>query len=711
MPSFSLPNFLALLPAPAAKHPLQQPYAAEHGVVEPAKRQNFVAPTLQELFPIEAGRTSVVLLSAPGAVGKTMLAERIAFERNSPLWRLGVVPVGSAFTTGTIAETFGHPLFSTITTELALGQRVLVFDSLDEARLASGRKNFDGFLDSVAGLFRASRPLPSLVLLGRTESVDYAATTLDKRGVPVAWYQIEYFDDPSAKEFVEKYLANLPHARIRATDKIRQSSNFGDARNAILGHLGDCAPTDPRAVVGYAPVLIVVSEYLNEGNPHGLLQKVAGWKKHDPAKLLAQIARELLEREQRDKAIERLPKVLGSSAGFIDWSKLYAPEEQCLRLLARECQYDLRDRPPAELPNPLRNDYEKALEPWIEDHPFRGQQVFREYTYTWLLGRGDVEAGLRDAIRRWLTTPDVKYLPSPLLSEFLLAMNGDESPSLAKLKADDFGLLYESVLSGCARGEAVRLSLASLDSTETIAGEITWFDEKPAEVGEVKPKRRLELLLEEPQPGVWFWQRLSAAHIQIGGRVRLGAHGGDLVLGPDVDVECETIVCDAETVRVVANTKENGVILAAQSYGGDNVPQLLGPHDDRKYLQVSWDRVRHPWVPYRAVSDKGPITATPRMREASQKLRRILVWFQASGYDDLARSARLIENPAVAGRGEARDLLDYCIKTKLIRKSGGWYLLIRDQLNALGINWHDVKSRNLSSAIAAFLDGFLKLQR
>ena len=143
-------EFLEILAPRAALHGLQQPYAREHGVCEPEDKRQFVAPALSEVTPVEKGRTSVVLVSAPGAVGKTMLAERIAVEKHSPMWNLGAVQVGNDFAAGTVAAAFGDDLFSTVTTELREGRRVIVFDALDEARLRAGEANFEGFLDGIS---------------------------------------------------------------------------------------------------------------------------------------------------------------------------------------------------------------------------------------------------------------------------------------------------------------------------------------------------------------------------------------------------------------------------------------------------------------------------------------------------------------------------------------------------------------------------------
>jgi hypothetical protein len=446
-------------------------------------------------------------------------------------------------------------------------------------------------------------------------------------------------------------------------------------------------------------VLAVPLKHLNEGNPHALSQAVASWTQQEPARLLAQVAHELLKREQTQKTVENLSTLFKGTA--VQWENIYAPDEQCLRLLALECRHNLAERPPSDLPSHLRNAYEQAIRPWIEDHPFRGQQVFREYTYAWLLRREHPESDLRQSVRNWLTSTQSGYLPSRLLAEFLLAM-GDG----ARIEAADLGFYYESVVAGCAKDETVRLSLASGDEVGAIAGELAWFNGGNGDAAK-KPNRKLELSLQRPSMGVWFWRQLARADIQIHSGVVVGSSGADFVLGPDVDIESDKFACAARGLRVVADREERTVVATASQYDGSNNPDLVGPHADRKFFGVDWEPMLHPWAPYRVERER-ETSFTPEMRDAFQKLRRILVRFRAERYESIARSADLIENPMVAGKGPARAMLEYCVTKNLIRKAQGMYELDRKAMDSLGINWHEIRMGNGSQSIASFLASFVE---
>jgi hypothetical protein len=96
--------------------------------------------------------------------------------------------------------------------------------------------------------------------------------------------------------------------------------------------------------------------------------------------------------------------------------------------------------------------------------------------------------------------------------------------------------------------------------------------------------------------------------------------------------------------------------------------------------------------------------------DAFLKLRRLLTRFRAEGYSEIARHRDLIENPAVAGSGPMRELLDFCMKQRLIRSDRPWYVLDRDKMNEFGINWADIRKSYPSQSIAQFLEEFLKVR-
>lgn len=678
-------------------------------VEAPEHRDFFVAPTLTKLWQSDT-KASVVIVSARGAVGKTTFAGELASKTGAHLWPLGKFQVGHQFLEGALANAYGDEAYSQVARELREGRRLVVLDGLDEARVHAGLRNFDAFLDSLIQRFRESGEQPSVLILGRPLSANYTAGRLLDGDVNFEWYEIDYFNRDSAEQFVENYLEGgryKPHRQHRP--------DFEDARNALFDWLDKGVPegVDTNSLTGYAPVLLFVAGLLDVGNPYAQVRELQREVDHAlPAAPLAKIALGLLKRDTA--------KVVGEMSNadlkkaYQD-AKVWMPEEQCVRFLARKASYQLESRPPKGLPDRLRSEYEENVERWLGDHPFNDHPLFEDYVYAWLFAGGVVEPGLAEAVRSYLKSDRANYRPTPLLLWFVGHASGADLKEQVSIDAADFGFVYESVLAdvestgltgpGRLKAAYPKLTLSSQDAGRPMMGEIRF----PALIGtdEKMGGRKVRLDLRDTGAPLWFWRNLLAADIAVVGAVRIGAGAGDFVLGPDVDVDCESFACDAATLRITTPNEHEGAVLLAKQYLGDAVPQISGDQNGTPYLRVQWQPLRYPWNGFELRDTRDP-RITAATREAFLKLRRLLMLFQARGYGDLARSVDLIENPAFAGSGLARRLLNYCVANGLIRKVGAFYELSRRELDDRGISWEDLHGRRISSSIALLLDDFLE---
>jgi len=502
-------QFLDQLPkAPRLRIALSPSEFARHGIEDPHPFPAFVPPKLRQ--SAEALHSpSILLISAPGAVGKTTLAREIARHCGSPLWHLGQVNVGHEFLTGAIARAFGDVEYSRVKCELAEGQRALVLDGLDEARLRAGEHNFEAFLERLADDFRSAPERPALILLGRTDAIGETAEWLELFSVPVARYEIEYFDSDSAASFIGAYLDQ--HSETRPHREAPEQ--FAQARDAILDRLKMAVPegVDPRSLAGYAPVLALVSELLDVGNPWAELQAVRRdserWRLET---LVGDIARGLLDREHK-KTVEKLEDDFATQAvaAAFRWTTAYQRDEQCLRLLANSVAYSLEAPPPAALPRELREPYERHLKKWVGEHPFTAQPLFLEYAYAWLFTSGLVEPQLSAAVRARLAAAGGStraYRPTPLLARFVAdSAAGATGRPQFRLQAEDFGFVYESAVAGLPLQERHSLTLVSSTDDGEILGEFTSGD-MAAGVG-----RHVPVHLLDAGEGLWLWRRLSGS--------------------------------------------------------------------------------------------------------------------------------------------------------------------------------------------------------
>jgi hypothetical protein len=194
----------------------------------------FVEPDLEVEEAIQAGRTSVVLLAAPGAVGKSTLASELALRTGAPLWDLSQLQVGSKTFSGTILDAYDFEATGVLK-RFQTGEYLFVLDALDEAQVRAGSQNFDAFLADLAVALKEPRDKPTLVLLARTDTADWVHLMLSDGGVPISRYQIDYFDEPRADSFIGKRLDERRNRDGHQAIHRQQAKPYRDARGALFG--------------------------------------------------------------------------------------------------------------------------------------------------------------------------------------------------------------------------------------------------------------------------------------------------------------------------------------------------------------------------------------------------------------------------------------------------------------------------------------------
>lgn len=386
----------------------------------------FVAPTLRvEREPPEGKTPSVILISAPAAVGKSTVAEALGYLTQAPLWNLAKFNLGHGTFSGIPRRFYGGEQFNEVEKRLRAGNFLFILDALDEAR-AKKPDFFESFLEELCEEAQSTRPKTSLVLLGRTEASTWASIYLEDSGVPFAQYSINFFDRPQAEEFVDNFLDLVAEKEEKEPfhrDR-HQRSNFVETRDLLFSRvykvLEVASTAEPwqEAVVleflGYAPVLEVLAKFLWHPNYHKFKNQISELGAHlyatDPSrawKFLRQIVTDLLEREH-DKTVKPLKERLVTEAnavGWDDWDSLYRHDEQCERVLSHVLK--LRPSLPSEnLPVKIQQAYSETLKSCIGDHAFLKDEceftnvVFRDYLFVWALRMGPV--AIKERVESWL---------------------------------------------------------------------------------------------------------------------------------------------------------------------------------------------------------------------------------------------------------------------------------------------------------------------
>lgn len=587
---------------------------------------NFVEPYLREERPIEVGKTSVVLISAPGAVGKSTLATEIAQRTGAPLWDLSRLQVGSRTFAGTIMESYDFQATG-VQKRVRAGEFLFVLDALDEAEVRAGSENFKAFLDDLVAAHTEPRSAPTLVILARVDTADWIHLVFEDRQVPFARFEIEFFDRPAAEEFIGKRLDEL-RKKDRGTAVHRQQPQpFKDAQTRLfevvfelfsVNTVDAWDDTRVRSFLGYAPVLEALTGYLDVRNYRAFIQELeeGAGAASDPWEFLGDVVRRLLVRE-KGKVQNAVVGSIGAAAarrGWSDWESLYLPEEQCARVLARSLSVPVSIS--LGLAPALSTLYEDALSTILPQHPFLAGRsfanvVFREYIYAWGLTRAD-ETTAR-SLRKTMHSVEHPFLPSQLFSHFTIQIAGPEG---AIIEGQDFGAFYESCLS---RGQDAALSVLAANGGITATIIIKESENEGENEG-------LELSVEvfDSGDGLNFWRRLGNADLSVESSIRLGLANQRFVLGPDVDLECRQLVVVSQEIDVDAR---GAVHLRSENYSEQMPPiKLRVRNQEIGDLAVDWPEIAYPWAPYRR--DLSSLGAGLSATVEGETLRKFLMMFR-----------------------------------------------------------------------------------
>ncbi len=368
MTSIKVDDLLARLPFGREMVLKKKPHPA---VTQPPKEPSFLRPPLLIVEEPAGGTSPFIIVSAPGAVGKTALARHIAGEKNYFLWDLAGLKLGDNSFVGTIVQCFGAESLASILESLGDGSAGFVFDAFDEAEILSDWQRVENFLDELIEYSRDS-PTPCFVLLARSETAALVWFYLQDKGISCPLLEIDYFLEPESKEFIGLQVGRLARERRlpELADRYMQHRGpFNDAIDAIFGSIYDAfsigsevAWTNPvvRSFLGYAPVLQAiatnVSSYTNYLDVRKAVQDRV-FTGNGPS-IASSIMQDLLRREQAKVVSALKGKGLSGAEGWEAWDEVYSPEEQLERILLRVLKSDKSTE--------LQSD--RAVPPWLADH-------------------------------------------------------------------------------------------------------------------------------------------------------------------------------------------------------------------------------------------------------------------------------------------------------------------------------------------------------
>lgn len=354
--------------------------------------EGFIAPNLtisEEATDPE--NCQVIIISAPGAVGKSTLASAMSAQKNALMWDLASArEVAAGSLNGLLYETFEDDYMNEFIEYISEGMQFLIIDALDEGRIKVNENAFRRLLEDISERAKDSKGT-CFVLLGRTRISEESWLVLDEKGVSVSLLAIEPFDRNQANEYINnRFESETP------------SETFNECRDLIFERLafsvsGDLSGDAHREFLHYPPVLDVVARLLEgESNLFRLVNRLrnenadANQNTRGSIALLQDVIEHILLREKDEKVVPAVKTRLEDIArqmGWSDWNGLYTVEEQSHRLLGSVLNVPVTTSPPG-MPGRLHSLYEDAIATSISEHPFLqgvdrfANLVFKSYLYS-----------------------------------------------------------------------------------------------------------------------------------------------------------------------------------------------------------------------------------------------------------------------------------------------------------------------------------------
>ena len=693
------------------------PRGVGYGTVLP----EFTPPDLA-LAEGDLDNSQVLIIAAPGAVGKSTLATALSSQRGALLWDLAEAEeVGYGSLDAMLERTMQPGLKIDFLEWMSEGIQFMIIDALDEGRIKVNENSFLRLLENVGRLAEGAKGV-CFVLLGRTQIAESVWLSLTDLDINASMLTIEPFTREQANEYIEKRATrDLTDPFIECRDLIFQQLE------ASMKYGPDSGATDE--FLHYPPVLDVIGVLLNrEGNLMVLKNFLEGHTSETSVKLLRDVIEHILKREQRQKV---LPAFLGNLTAadrktllpIVD--SLYSGDEQSQRLLASVLDVSI-DCTPHVLPLKLEAAYNRAVELALTDHPFlRGvnrfaSPVFESYMHARAL-RGELGDSLANRVADVLL--GASTLPRNLLAEFYLETDLEEGMGQQHVKPEHVGLLYDSLLSSESSRRRVRLSIDGSEPRQSHGSDTGHADgefelssiEREDDIGYEPQSIPFSLNLDNDS-AISFRRYIRDVHLTVPCTVELGSNIAEFRIGPSVYIHTTRIRIESEALvieRVPPKYNEHADTSVSLEALAFESPMLSGsPTVYAQEFFVSWPGDEtFPWRMYKRAQVVNEFDDEISHR-AYLRFRRIATAFQSRGKGTLARARVKIEHPRIMQSELEKRLVEKLLADGILYFGDGgrryfWEPHRADEF--LGVSWIDLRKGECPPKLRNYLSTFIQL--
>jgi hypothetical protein len=651
--------------------------------------------------------SSVLLVRAPGAMGKTAAARAMASRLRCPLVDLSKLRVGSNGLTGLLTHVLGWQQAPAFIQALQAGEASLVLDSTDEAQLAAGQDNFLAFLQDISGLMKGAKAKSQLLVFGRPDATTTTYLGLAEFGLEPGVAEIAPLSHAQSSELIDRVL----DAKVTSTGsydvhrvhpepfgRLRDRSFVGIARALQPGVDESNYWTRTEPFLGYPPVLMALAERLAVDNPQAeaaLASRTEGAGRRRQGELLRQVVEDILDRES-GKVRLAVAEALHFSPGDPRCGVIYSRDEQCLRLVERVSGSPLAIQAPASLQPLERSTYEDLVAHFTADHPFLrddsfANAVFADYVRAFLATAPLSEAhGLsRDSLLA--AVPQA----GPFFAHFVHDLAGAGTEEGATVAED----LVDDLISSYAGGAAGARSTFTQSEEKAV---LTLYGTGDGEESGSIAYETLVFTVTDLSGVLTLTGPLVRCLVVTDRGLVVSGTNGNLAIGPDVALFAPDLEFAADTITVTGGTDQGhfrGVTLVISAHVTHEARLRVTAHPESA-LQVSWIKPWHQWKPYsfdlaERFADADPVTSS----QVFLGLRRMLVSFGSATGNDPLVFAEKFDRFAIGGNAIFQATADALLDLGIIVRQGAVYRLRLQTLSEFGVVWAKLHGGDVASTL------------
>lgn len=652
-------------------------------------KTNMEASTLNPKF---------ILFSAPGAAGKSSLAKYLSHRFNALYWNLAKLKLGTNSFAGSILNAVGPPAYSQFISDLNKAKTLLIVDAFDEAEIISGRKMVSSFIADMSNNLQG-HIAPSIFLLARTETAQYIASFCAENKIPLIHYEISFFLEDQAKEFIEKSI--VPKGGNATVADIECINSYYDVVKKNI------TPAERQSFLGYAPVLEAIAEHIKTGKNRAKMISIL-LNQTNCVSIIMKIMEDLLVREQTEKVTTAFrEKCAEAHPEFSDWSIVYSPEEQLIRLISYILFNDTKysNYPLECLPPQIVDEYQDILDTFLPQHPFvrndfvhefQGHSnidftgpAFRDYTLANLiLGKHEELANMY-----FDEAKSDFYFPSQIFFDCYTDFSGGH------VRASHLFYIFESY-----RAKATALEHPYLQCSEVLDDEPSESISTIALFGMTTSKKnseRREIVLDMilDCDAITFEQlsnlSLDLPHLNI----RIGKKGTDTRIY-NSSIVCNRLIWETDSIILESYAPEGCLLVSHETSTGE-IPSFDILSAEELRLSISNLNDYYRLVPYKYDFDN---PSTVDITKFTHGMRCIMMEFRTHKKDTLAKDWERIDNVTVGSNPFKQKVLQYMKEKGIIYKYEHLYKIDTGKMQQAGISYSALSRMRIDLLRVAYED-------